>query len=131
MLTPPRIIASSTSPTKYSRTSTEAGASPRGVHTEDSIEAEVFEEQKETNIQDHKPKLRPDDQGGDYRPSTVMVLIDHSERSANTPEHTVSEDELAEEENLSCHISAVASRKDFQSSRTVKVVILSSTFNIY
>jgi hypothetical protein len=134
-LTAPQTLAPSTSPAaitatpEYGRTSAEAGASTAiktsglgGVHTEDCIVVEAFEGQKEKNTQDQKPKVRANDQGGDYRPSTLMVVINHSELSANTPEQTVSEDELAEEANISCHVSAVANRQDFQNTLTGKVV---------
>jgi len=69
------------------------------VHTEDYILVEAFEGQKENNIQNPRSKGRPSGDGGDCRRSTFMVVVDHSEPSANTPEETVSEDEFTEGAN--------------------------------
>jgi len=51
-----------------------------------------------------------------------MVMIDHSELSANTSEQTTSEGELAQEANISCRVSTIASRKGFEKIVTGKVV---------
>ena len=123
------LVESSIAKTGRERTSVERGRSPaidvsgRGEdYAEDFISVEApGAQRKEKKIQDLRQHSRPSGQGCDYRPSTLMVVIDHSESPAKMSEQTPSECEMAEGANVAWCDSTVANIEGFQKTPNIKV----------